>query len=130
MKNNTVKILLILISIILGVSIFAFMSLKKELSFELDLKQELIQNIKEEKQKAIDSIQKTLHIEIENLNTEINTLSRYSNSLIKKIKSHEINPIYNIDYISAVDILSRSNYKGRKNDTIKGKDDRLSENSN
>ena len=116
-----VKILLSLIVILLIIGFFGFRSIKKDLNIELDAHQQLIKDTKEQKRYIIDSVQESSLKEVKMLKDEINGLSKYSNSLIIKIKQYEKNPYYDIDYITAVDILTRSNYSERSNDTIKRK---------
>lgn len=118
-----IKILLGIIAITVGVGFFSFRSLKKDLQIEYDARQELIADVKEEKQRLIDSLQKVSADEIKMLKNDISNLSSYSNSLIRKLKNYEKNPDFDINYLTAVDVITRSNYQGRKNDTIKGQND-------
>jgi len=116
------KILLILIAIILVVGFFGYRSMQKDLEIEIEARQTITDDLKDEKRHIIDSVQISSLNEVKTLKLEINNLSNYSNSLIRKIKQYEKNPIYDIDFITAIDIITRSDYKGRNGDTIKRKD--------
>lgn len=119
MKNLTVlnKILLILIFAVAGVGVFYYVSLNKKLTAAVDEQLKMIDNQKEEKQMVIDSVRNVVNIELTTLQNSVTNLSKYSNNLIKQLKNYEKNPDYDINYITAVDIIARSDYKGR-NDSV------------
>lgn len=119
MKSQSIiiKSLLILIAILVVVGFFGYRSIQKDLQIESDARQELIADVKEQKQHLIDSLQKVSADEIRTLKNDINNLSSYSNRLVQQIKNYEKNPHFDIDYLTAVDIIARSNYR-KRNDSI------------
>lgn len=119
----TSKILLILIVALVVIGIFSFRSLKNDLTIETEAHQELIGNVKKEKRLIIDSLNLITADTIKILKTDIQKLTDYSNKLILKIRNYEKRPDYDIDFITAVDIIARSGYKRENDSVVKGKND-------
>lgn len=115
-KNVFIKGLILLIIAIIVISYFGYRSIQKDLAIEYDARQELINDVKKEKQTLIDSLSKVKLKEIESLKKNISRLSNYSNGLVQKLKSYEKNPDYDIDFMSSVDVITRSDYQGRNVD--------------
>jgi hypothetical protein len=111
----------VIASILIGWIVHSY-SLKNDIAAEKEKYDELIEEVVIEKKELIDSVQNLSIVEINSLKSNVSNLSRYSENLIKQVRNYEKNPDYDIDYITALDILSRSNYQERKNDFVKGKD--------
>lgn len=117
------KLLIFLILAVAGVGIFYYVSLNKEITRVVDEQLKMIDDQKLEKQMVIDSVKNEMNDEITTLKSDVSSLSNYSNNLIKQLRNYEKNPDFDINYITAIDVITRSDYKGRKNDSIKREND-------
>lgn len=72
---------------------------------------EQLEKEKEVRRQEIDSLKNIKQKEADALLAEINSLSEYSNNLVRKIKRYEKRPDFDIDFLTAADIISRSNYQ-------------------
>lgn len=121
-SNKTIIIILsILIVGILAMGFFAFRSIKKDLNVEIEQRQKLVKDLKAQKRQIIDSLQNKSLNELKTMQTDIKRISAYSRQLIKTLEDYEKRPNYTIDYVDAVDIIARSNYNGKRSDTIKSR---------
>lgn len=124
MKITTKTIVIILSILIVGIltmGFFAFRSIKKDLNIEIEQRKRLVRDLKIQKRQIIDSLKNKSLNELKTMQTDIKRISAYSRQLIKTLQDYEKRPNYTIDYVDAVDIISRSNYNGKRSDTTKSK---------
>jgi len=105
------KILIGAVLIMAGAIVFQYYTIQRERNDHKEAQNKTLNKIIESRAAIIDSVQKKSLKEAQNAQEQINELKQYSNNLLTRVRNYEKNPNYDIDFLAAFDIITKSEYK-------------------
>jgi hypothetical protein len=110
-NNLLTKSLLFALGFCICLFVYYYLSTEARLDKLRDQKELKIEAERISHQKAIDSLQREFITETEKLRNDLNQLVEYSDNLTKQIRRYEKRPDFDLDFLSAADIISKSKYR-------------------